>query len=355
MAAFPKSICFFRLSALGDVTHVVPVVRTLQQAWPETRLTWVIGRVEHKLVGDIEGVEFIVVDKRRMWRAWRDLRRAFAGRHFDALLHMQIAFRANVLSSAIRAKTRVGYDKVRGCELHGWFVNTRIPYRANQHVLDALGSFVEPLGLRQTEVRWDLPIPQEARAFAEEHLPGGQRTLVISACSSYVTRNWNPAGYAAVAEHAARARGFRVVLVGGNSALECAMRDAILARVRSPVVDLVGKDTLKRLLAVLARADVVLAPDSGPMHFANAVGTPVIGLHAPSDPTRSGPYHSQHLCVDHYDEATRKFLGRPASALRWGKQVKQPGVMDLIQPAEVIAMFDRFGAEGRGPRGQLKL
>ncbi len=352
MASPPGSICIFRLSALGDVTHVVPVVRTLQRAWPETRLTWVIGRVEHKLVGDIAGVEFIVVDKRAMGAAWRGLRAALAGRRFDALLQMQIALRANLLSTAVRAKTRVGYDRVRGRELHGWFINTRIPHRANQHVLDALGSFVEPLGLRQAEARWDLPVPDEARAFAEEHLPGGQRTLVISPCSSYVTRNWNAAGYAAVAEHAARAHGFRVVLVGGNSGIERSMRDAILARARSPVVDLVGRDTLKRLLAVLARADVVLAPDSGPMHFANAMGTPVIGLHAPSDPARSGPYHFQRLCVNHYDEATRKFLGRPASELRWGKQVKLPGAMDLIQPAEVIAMFDRYVAEGRGPGGQ---
>ncbi|HKV64877.1 MAG TPA: ADP-heptose--LPS heptosyltransferase, partial [Rhodanobacteraceae bacterium] len=63
MPQAPESLCLLRTSALGDVTHVVPLVRTLQAAWPQTRLTWIIGKLEHKLVGDIPGVEFVVFDK----------------------------------------------------------------------------------------------------------------------------------------------------------------------------------------------------------------------------------------------------------------------------------------------------
>lgn len=342
----PKSICIFRLSALGDVTHVVPVVRTLQRGWPDTRLTWVIGRVEHKVVGDITGVEFLTVDKRDGWRAYRKLRQAVSGRRFDVLLLMQVALRAGLLSTAIRADVRIGYDRTRSRELHGLFVNTRISYQPNQHVLDALGSYLEPLGLKQTEIRWELPIPDEARAFAAEHLPGDQRTLVISPCSSIVSRNWRPESYAAVAEHAIRRHGFRVALVGGTTPLERGMGDRIRAKVNEPVIDLIGKDTLKRLLAILERADVVLSPDSGPAHFANAVGTPVIAFHAGTDPARSGPYHSRHLCVDCFDQAARKYLGKPASQLRWGAKVRIPESMDLITTEAVIAMFDRYVAEG---------
>ncbi|MDQ4147461.1 MAG: glycosyl transferase, partial [Pseudomonadota bacterium] len=59
----PESLCLLRLSALGDVTHVVPIVRTLQTHWSQTRLTWIIGRREAELVGDLPGVEFITFNK----------------------------------------------------------------------------------------------------------------------------------------------------------------------------------------------------------------------------------------------------------------------------------------------------
>src|SRR5690348_14174317 len=122
----PQSLCLLRTSALGDVTHVVPLVRTLQTAWPQTRLTWLIGKLEHRLVGDIEGVEFIVFDKAAGVRGYLDARRALAQRRFDALLHMQVALRANLLSLCVHADRRIGYDGARAKDLHGLFVNERI-------------------------------------------------------------------------------------------------------------------------------------------------------------------------------------------------------------------------------------
>src|SRR6478609_335724 len=109
----PPSICLLRTSALGDVTHVVPLVRTLQSAWPQTRLTWIVGKLEHKLVGDIAGVEFLVFDKSAGWRGFRELRAQLAARRFDVLLHLQVALRANLVSALIRAALRIGYDRAR--------------------------------------------------------------------------------------------------------------------------------------------------------------------------------------------------------------------------------------------------
>src|ERR1043165_10184788 len=100
----------------------------------------------------------------------------------------------------------------------------------------------------------------------------------------------------------------RIALCGGPSAYERQFGDEILARVKQcAAIDLIGKDTLKQLLALLRRASLVLTPDSGPMHMANAVGTPVIGLHAASNPARSGAYSFRTLAVDRYDAAARKY------------------------------------------------
>lgn len=326
---------------------MVPLVRTLQSAWPSTPLTWVIGRGEHRLLEGLDGVEFVEYDKksgvRGMLETGRRLRRTH--RRFGALLQMQVAARANLLSAFIPARTRIGYDRARSRDGHGLFVNTRIPDRPGIHVLDAIGSFCEPLGLRQETVRWDLPVPPAAHEWAAAQWEaGGPPVLMISPCSSHTLRNWRAERYAALATHALRQQ-WRVVLCGGRSELERRTADAIVAATDGPVLDLVGKDTLKQLPALLARADLLVTPDSGPMHIANAMGTPVLGLHAASNPARSGPYSSRRYCVDRYDEAARRYLGRPAAELRWGTKIERDGVMDLVTVEDAVAAFERYRAD----------
>jgi heptosyltransferase I len=339
----PQSICLLRTSAIGDVTHVVPLVRTLQQAWPQTSLTWIVGKLERKLVGDLPGVEFITFDKGAGWAGMREVWSALRGRRFDALLDMQVAFRSNVLSLGIKAERRIGYDRARSKDLHGLVINERIPERTGEHVLQAIGSFCEPLGLKQTDVRWDIPIAEQDHAWAAEQLPGDQPTLLVSPTSSHALRNWQPQRYAAVMDYAA-ARQWRVVLIGGPSPGERSMADAVLAACRHQPLDLTGKDTLKKLMAMFCRSQLLLTPDSGPMHMANAVGMKVLGLHAASNPARSGPYPDHQWCVDKYDAASRKYLGKPASEIPWGSKIERPGVMDLIEVDDVIERFEAAAA-----------
>ena len=337
----PDSICLLRTSAIGDVTHVVPLMRTLQAAWPQARLTWIVGKLERRLVGDLPGVDFVTFDKGKGWTGMREVWTALRGQRFEALLQMQVALRSNLLSLGIKADRRIGYDAARAKDLHGLVVNERIPARTGEHVLDAIGSFVEPLGLKQIQVRWDIPIPDEAHAWAAQQWPeDGQPALVISAASSHALRNWRAERYAAVADHAANALHMRVVLTGGPSAAERAVGDAILARMKTRPLDLIGKDTLKRALALYRRAAIVLTPDSGPMHMANAVGARVLGLHAASNPARSGPYSDRRWCVDRYDDAARKYLHKPAAEIPWGTKIEHAGVMDLIGVDDVIGKLE---------------
>ncbi len=342
-----------RLSALGDVTHVLPLVRTLRTAWPQASIAWVIGKGERRLLDGLPGVDFVEYDKKTGLAGMRALGRELRGRglpggRFDALLQMQVAARANLLSAFVPARRRIGYDRSRSKDLHGLFVNERIPDRPGIHVLDAIGSFCEPLGLRQSEVAWDLPVPQQARDWAQAQWPrDGAPTLLVSPCSSHSLRNWRPERYAAVADHAVE-RGWRVVLCGGRSQLERDTADAILAAMRGPALDLVGKDTLKQLPALLERGQLLMTPDSGPMHIANAMGTKVLGLHAASNPARSGPYSDRRYCADRYDEAARKYLGKPAAELAWGSKIEHEGVMDLVSVADGIAAFERYRTDHPG-------
>ena len=344
--AAPRSLCLLRLSALGDVTHVLPLLHTLRSAWPEVAVTWVIGKGERRLLDGLPGVRFVEYDKKSGIKGMRALRRDL-GERFDVLLQLQVSARANLLSAFIPAKRRIGYDRSRSKDGHGLFINERIADRPGIHVLDAIGSFAEALGLQRDAVVWNLPVPDEAHAWARAQWgDDGRRTLMVSPCSSHALRNWRAERYAALADHAA-AQGWRIVLCGGRSALERDTGDAILAamRARDGVLDLIGKDTLKQLPALLARADLLVTPDSGPMHIANAMGTKVLGLHAASNPNRSGPYSDRRYCVDRYDDAARKFRGKPASELKWGSKIEAEGVMDLATVDDAIAAFERCRAD----------
>jgi len=323
-------------------------VRTLQAARPDTPIHWIIDKVGHKLLDGLPGVVFHAYDKKTGMAGVKELRKQLPPGRFDALLQMQVAFRANLLSAFIPAERRIGYDRSRSKDLHGLFINERIPDRPGIHVLDAIGSFCEPLGLRQTEVSWDLAVPPSAHAWAAAQWPDdGRPVLMISPCSSHVMRNWYADRYAAVANHAS-ARGWQVVLCGGRSELERSMADAILTQLATPALDLVGRDTLKQLPALLARANLVMTPDSGPMHIANAMGTKVLGLHAASNPHRSGPYSDRRYCVDRYDDAARKYLGKQAADLKWGTKIEFDDVMELITVEDGIAAFERYVADHVG-------
>jgi heptosyltransferase I len=332
----PASVCILRLSAIGDTCHVLPVVRTLQRAWPDTRFTWIIGSVEAKLLGHIPEIEFIVLDKKSLAGSYRLLRQKMRGRHFDVLMHMQVALRASLLSTLVPAKIKLGFDRKRARELQWLFTSNRIRPTERQHVMDALFGFAEKYHVYEKLLRWDIPIPQAARDYARRVIPDDARTLIISPCSSHRLRNWRAEYYAQIADYAISALGMRVVLCGGRSQLEQQMGDAIVRNMSEACENTIGQDTLLEFLATLERAVAIITPDSGPAHMATAVGTPVVGLYAATNPTRSGPYLSRQWCVDKYDLAARRLLGKPAAELPWTTKIERPGVMDLITPDDVI-------------------
>lgn len=294
----------------------------------------------------VEHVDFRVYDKRDGWRGARRLRQSLA-EPFDALLVLQTALRAGVLSRMVKARVRVGYDPARSRDLHGWFVNRRIRSGPETHVVDVLQRFLDAIDVPPATLRWDLPITDDARRFAEQRL-GSRPTLIVSPCSSHPQRDWLADRYAAVIDHAADHLGLHPVLCGGPTGRERDMGAAIEQASGTAITNLIGRDTLPQLAALLARASVVITPDSGPAHIANAVGTDVIGLYAATDPRRSGPYNSLRWCVDKHEEAWDKLSPVPAHRRRWGYKVEREGVMSLISVADVIERLEAW-ARSRQP------
>jgi heptosyltransferase I len=339
----PQSVCLLRLSAIGDTCHAAAALRALQKAWPQSRFTWIIGKLEAKLMSAIlPEVEFITFDKRAMLRELLRLRQVLKQRRFDLLLDLQLSIRASLVSTLVSATVKLGFDRARARELQWLFTNAQIAPATSEHVLDSFLGFARACGVDPGSPSWDIRLPASAHAYADGLIPDGRPTMVISPCSSHRARNWSAWRYAALAEHAADVHGLRVILAGGRSEEEQRMGATIeAATTAAGIVNQIGKDTLPELLGLLAKATVLLSPDSGPVHMATMVGCPVIGLYAATRTARAGPYYSREWCVDRYDEASRMVFGKPADEIPWTEKIERPGVMDLI---DVSAVTDRLDA-----------
>ena len=339
----PESICIIRLSAIGDCCHTLPVVRTLQHHWPDTKITWVIGKVERSLLEGVDGIEFITFDKSKGFAAYGDVRRQLKGRRFPLLLHMHASMRANWVSIMIRANRRIGFDRKRARDYQWLFSGERIPARAKQHVMDGLFEFPEYLGIKERTLRWDIPITPSDNEYARRMGETDGPLVIISPCSSdrfRNYRNWSIANYIKIVNHLRDKYYARIVLTGADTPIEQKYGSQIAAGANADVINLVGQTSLKGLLAMMDRASLVICPDSGPAHMAAATGTPVVGLYATSNRHRTGPYFSQDLVADRYPEAVKKEFNRSIDSLRWGQRVRDPAAMDLITLEDVIEKVD---------------
>ena len=332
-----NSLCLLRLSAIGDVCHAVAMVQAIQRQYPQLKITWVIGKLEYQLLKHLPGIEFVIFDKSQGWRSYLNLHKALKGRRFDVLLHMQVALRATLASLAISAKIRVGFDRARAKEGQWLVTNHRVEPLAEPHVLDGFMGFAKAIGVSDITPSWNIPVPQADTEFAQRQIADGEKVLVICAAASKAERNWLPERYAAVAQHAVN-KGYRVILCGGPTALEKTLADDIANACSAKLDNLVGKTSLTQLLALLKRASLVLAPDTGPAHMAVTQGTPVIGLYAHSNPGRTGPYLSQQYVVSAYQES---IASQQSGEVKWGTRAKGEHLMALISVEAVMEKFDQ--------------
>ena len=331
-----ERIAIVRLSALGDVTLLLPAIETLRRALPRAHITWITGAGAYELLEGYPGVEFIVFDKRRGLRAYGDLRRRLRGRKFDALLAMQASWRANFIYPLIDTPIKIGFDRTRARDGQWLFTNRRIAF-AREHLLDSFLAFVAALGVTGQAIRWNLPLSESDRTWAVTQLSRSRGpVLAVNPGASKAEREWPAARWIEVIRTAQDRWGVQVVLTGGPGARERATGEKIMHAVSGGVTNLIGATTPKQLAALLEKCACLAAPDTGPVHLAVAVGTPVVGLYAVAPPQLSGPYLYPELVINRFPEAVRNILGRDPSTVAWTTRVHSGEPMQLIRVEEVL-------------------
>jgi heptosyltransferase I len=225
------------------------------------------------------------------------------GGRFDLLLDLQVYFKAGLLTYLTPARVRLGFDRARARDLNWLFTTHRIPPHPNRfgHIQDQYFEFLRFLGVDPEPLRFGLELTEMEREEQRRFFAAFRRppcALVLA--TSNPRKDWDPLGYAEVASRLVSGFGMQPILVGGTSAAEENAARLILREAGEYVLDVRGGG-IRRLLWLLDGSELVISPDTGPLHMARAMETPVIGLFGFTNPKRSGPYRLYtELVVDGY-------------------------------------------------------
>ncbi len=306
-------VCVVLLTGLGDVVHGLPVVTALRRAGVTRDVTWVAEPMPAQLLAGHPAVDRVVEYRRRDgWRgalalrgAIAEARRAAGG--FDAALNFNVYAKSAWPMLWSGAPLRLGFGRERAKDGVWLAANRHVPPGPRRHTQDMFLEFLDALGVPyappSAPADWGLdvltPAERAARAVWVAQRTGRPRAALVPA-SAVAAKDWPPERWAAVADALAGDYGFEVVLVGGPGARETATARAVAAQATRATTWAMG-DGVRRLAWTLGACDLVVAPDTGPLHIARALGVPVVGLYGHTNPWRVGPYRAdEDLWVDAY-------------------------------------------------------
>jgi heptosyltransferase I len=309
------NVALVKLSSIGDVVHALPVAASLRAALPQARITWIVERREAAVLrGNAALIEIVPVDTRGWRRARSPLGIAETtgalvalGRHlrasrFDVAIDLQGLVKSGLITAATRAPLRIGFAASDCREsLNTLFTNRRVtPPPSAQHVVDRYLSLLAPLGVRAAAVEFSLPGSDAAEERVNELLArlgitSRDRLVVLNPGAGRPDKRWPGVHFRGLARRLVEDAKVRVLVTWGPH--ELAEARAIVGDETGGRAAVAPPTSLEDLLAVLRRASVLVAGDTGPLHMAAALGTPCVGLYGPTSAARNGPYGRIHRAL----------------------------------------------------------
>jgi heptosyltransferase-1 len=292
-----RRILIVLLGSIGDVTLALPLANRLRRGYPQAHITWAVEPLSAPLLAQQPAVdETIVFDRPQGVPAFLRFLREVRAARADLTLDLQRHLKSGIVSRASNASMRLGFHRWNGRE-GNWLFNTHrldpMPHLTPK--LQQFLRFADWLGVEEAPVTFELRLTEAEERQVGELLAGVPSPFVAAIVgASWESKLWFPDRMAAVSD-ALAGRGVGVVLLGGPADAQFAQ--AVVAAARMPVLNLTGCISLRDVIGILQRARVAFGPDTGPMHIAAAVGTPVISLWGATSPARSAPWGSESRVI----------------------------------------------------------
>ena len=294
----PRRICIIKPSAFGDVVQTLPVLSALHDRFPDSEITWVIQAGLSDLVdGHPHLTGWIPFHRHGGYAGWSRLLKELRSRRFDVVLDLQGLLRSAAMCLATGARVRVGLETAR----EGSHLSCHVLLPGTGRDVPAHARYwrvAEAFGVKTPKPNAIVPVASEDEAWALQQTDSLPQPIVgIHAGARWETKRWPAEKFAEIARRVIGRWHGSVVLLGSpdEKPVSQAIEDSLGAGDR--VRNLTGRSTLKQLTAMLSRIDLLASNDSGPMHLADALQTPVAGIFTCTDATRSGPASPIHELV----------------------------------------------------------
>jgi len=300
-----RNILIVKLSAIGDVIHALPVAHALKQQFPTSKLTWIVEKPAYPLLTMNPHIDEILVFDKPKFRTMAgfikhgpDISRLLKSRHFDLVLDLQGLFKSAALAWLSGARKKIGYCDMR--EL-SWLVSKpTCGVHRNGHVIERYLDVARYLGCKVTKPQFCLePSEQDIKEIdcilAASGLNPDLPYVVLAPGTNWQSKCWPAKYYADLATALTRKFKHQIVLIGSPQDDERAK--LIQNHADTPIINLIGKTTLKQLACVLQKSKLFIGGDTGPLHLAAAMGARTVALFGPSDADRNGPYGDKHVVI----------------------------------------------------------
>ena len=305
-----RKILIVRLSSLGDIIHTLPAFRSLRERFPGARIDWLVERRLAFLPGAVAGIDQVIpIDThalrarftdRESWRRLYEPLRMVRGRRYDVVIDFQGLIKTALLTRLSGAVLRIGFSKelVREKPAHWFYHRTAKDPGTAMHVARLNLLLAQEAGATAGELSASLTVSDEddraiGSRLLREQLSG---FVIINPGGGWPTKRWEPARYGALAAKIEKELGLRVVVTTGPGEEMLYQQIAAACAERLPAHFPVP---FLQLIPLLTRARLLVGGDTGPLHLACALGTPVVGIMWPTSPVRNGPWSGQDEAVVH--------------------------------------------------------
>lgn len=281
------AILVVKLSSLGDLFHTLPAVRQLKVGLDAT-IDWVVQREYVGVVKCFPDVrEVIPFDRFPYFAGLRKFYAEMANRRYDYVVDAQGLMKSAMVALVARGGLRIGPSYHRE---GSWWLYDRVAGRRNKarHAVEENLDIVKWFGLAPSTAEFPVRFPSR-------EVTGRRPRVALLPASRWTTKNWPKSCFADVGKRIRAERNASIFLLGSRDDVEAC--EWIARELGDGVVNMAGKTGLPELGGVLKQMDLLIANDSGPIHMAAAVGTPVLVVFGPTDHVRTGPYGDAHRVV----------------------------------------------------------
>lgn len=331
-----NSFLIVRLGSLGDVVHGIPVVAALRQEFPTSRIDWMVDPRYVELLNLVVGLDRrIGVDPRAVKRGqarqrFRETLRELRHTGYDAAIDLQGLLKSAMLARSIRARRTIGFPRKHLREPLARLFYTDAPDPGDAtHVIYKNLSLLAPLQVTDRRVRFPLEIPRTATSQQIINRFEGHDYTLINPGAAWPNKRWPPARFGAVAALIAREFGWRSLVLWGPGEQELAHE---VVATSGGAAEISPPTTITDLFGVARTARLMISGDTGPLHIAGAVNTPIVALYGPTRPERNGPWGLSDVALSRVHQC---------SCLYERKCRKAERCIDDISVAEVISAVQR--------------